>query len=155
MKKISLLLTSVSVLLGLSVITSHSGSPQKPTIPQPASISMIQLIATPEKFDGKMVSVVGFLAIGTEDARLYFSQEDYRHVIMDNGVWVDVNKEINRNIEKLDLHYVTLVGVFKEKGLPLHFPGGTGDGGITDIRRCTPLLEFTETRPRRLKENQP
>jgi hypothetical protein len=130
---------------------SSTRSAQKPIAPQPIGISMIQLIATPEKFDGKMISVVGFLAIETEDTRLYLSEEDYRHYIPDNGVFIVVNKEVNTNIEKVDLHYVSLVGVFKLKGLPPHYPGGTGEGGITDIRQCIPWLELTETRPRRLR----
>jgi hypothetical protein len=123
--------------------------------PKPTSISLINLIATPERFDGKMVSVVGFLAVESEDARLYLSQEDYRRNIMGNGIFIEVNKEVDRDIEQKDLHYVGLVGVFKQKGLPLHFPGGAGDAGITDIRQCLALPELTDTRPRKLKETQP
>jgi hypothetical protein len=123
-------------------------------VPQPTGVSIINLIATPERYDGKMISVVGFLSIESEDARLYLGQEDYRRNNMGNGIFIDTNKEVTRDIEAKDLHYVGLVGVFKKKGLPMHYPGGAGDAGITDIRQCLPIPELTERRPRQLKESQ-
>jgi hypothetical protein len=40
----------------------------KPIIPQPTVASIINLIATPERYDGKMVSVAGFLAVESGSA---------------------------------------------------------------------------------------
>jgi hypothetical protein len=137
---------STACLFSLSVIRSA----QKPNIPQPKNVSMVQLLAAPEKFYGKMVSVVGFLGIEKDDARLYLSEEDYRRYIPDNGVWVDVNRQMLRDIEQIDIHYVIVVGAFKQKGEQIHF-FGAGDGGITDIRQCTPWLEPSERRPRKQK----
>ena len=149
-----------SLFLVLAVVSS-SGGGQKPTtvshpiVPQPTNASIINLISTPERYDGKMVSVVGFLALEPEDSRLYLSQSDYRQVILDNGIFIDANKEVTRDLEAKDLHYVQVVGVFKQKGLPMHFPGGAGDAGITDIRLCLPWIEVTEKRPRELKDSHP
>jgi hypothetical protein len=84
-------------------------------VPKPTGVSIINLIATPERYDGKMISVVGFLSIESEDARLYLGQEDYRRNNMGNGIFIDTNKEVTRDIEAKDLHYVGLVGVFKKK----------------------------------------
>lgn len=145
MKKIALLTPFLLVVFPFFLLPTRSA--QTPISPQPMRTNMIQLIATPEKFDGKMISVVGFLAIENEDTRLYLSKEDYRNYIPGNGVFVDANKEISRNMEEVDLHYVSLVGVFKLKGLPAHYPGGTGEGGITDIRQCIPWLTPAERRP--------
>ncbi len=153
MRRLFALMLVLCSLVAMSL--ANLARPQKPIIPQPTNVSMIQLIATPEKFDGKIVSVVGYLGIESEDARLYLSEEDYRRYIPGNGVWVDANKETARNVKQIDMHYVVLVGVFKQKGLPLHFPGGAGDAGITDIRLCHPWLEPTDKRPRQLKESQP
>jgi hypothetical protein len=52
-------------------------------------------------------------------------------------------------MEKVDGHYVSLVGVFKQKGAGVSV-GSNSE--ITDIRLCLPLLQFTNTRPRKLKE---
>lgn len=136
----------------LAFYSSMTESAQNPIAPQPINVSMINLIATPEKFDGKMISVVGFLAIESEDARLYLGEEDYRHYIADNGIFIDVNKIVSRNMEKVDGHYASLVGVFRQKGASVSVGSNSQ---ITDIRLCVPLLEFTEKRPRTLKDNQP
>jgi len=141
------------VLFCLFFLTAGE-SRQKPIAPKPENVSLIQLIASPEKFDGKMVSLVGFLGIEPEDARVYLSREDYQQYIPGNGVWVDVNKDMLRNVEDIDLHYVVLVGIFKLHGLPTHYPGGTGGGGITDVRQCTAWLTASERRPREPKQEQ-
>src|SRR5437899_3349113 len=132
---------SLSFLLPCLFSVCLRGS-QKPIVPQPVGVSVINLIATPERYDGKMISVVGFLAVESEDVRLYLNREDYQHEIGGNGIFIDANKEVTKNLESKDLHYVVLLGIFKQKGLPLHFPGGAGDAGITDIRQCFPLVEF-------------
>ncbi len=117
----------------------------------PGLIYFRAMTQAPERYDGKMISVVGFLSIESEDARLYLGQEAHRRNNMGNGIFIDANKEVTSDIETKDLHYVGLVGVFRQKGLPMHYPGGAGDAGITDIRQCLPIPELTEARPRRLK----
>jgi hypothetical protein len=83
MKKLLFLLAAFSVLF---VFPSNIlDSAQKAIVPQPINISMINLIATPEKFEGKVISVVGFLAIEAEDARLFLSEEGYRQYIPEMG----------------------------------------------------------------------
>jgi hypothetical protein len=73
---------------------------------------------------------------------------------MENGIFIDANKEVTRETESKDLHYVQISGIFRMKGLPMHYPGGAGEGGITDIRQCFPQPELTDSRPRKLKESQ-
>jgi hypothetical protein len=144
------------ILYALSSPTGGQERGPKAIVPQPiaTSTSIINLVATPEKYDGKMVSVAGFLALERDDPRLYLSQEDYRHNIVQNGIFIQANKEVTSDIESKDLHYVQIAGVFKLKGLPMHYPGGAGEAGITDIRQCLPLPELTNPRPRKLKDSQ-
>jgi hypothetical protein len=142
MKLITLMAALLTTSFSFRVLPQIS---QKPVTPQPSHASIIQLIATPEKYYGKMVSVVGFLEIEKEDVRLFLGEEDYRRNLRDNGVAVDLKKEMIRDIEKLDAHYVLVVGVFQEKGLD-------GHGSITDVRECIPWPELTERRPRKPKE---
>lgn len=96
------------------------------------NISMIQLIANPEKFDGKTVSVVGFLGIEPENERLYLTEEDHQRIFAHNGLWVDLPSLTGKEQEELDRHYVQIVGTFKQGG---RFPYAAG-GGLTDIKRC-------------------
>ena len=55
----------------------------------PQDVSIIQLIATPEKFDGKFVSLIGFLCIAFEGDSIYLHREDLEKGIPRNGLWVD------------------------------------------------------------------
>lgn len=138
--KRSLLIPLWYLILCLSPLATDGQRPARPPIiPPPLQAGIINLIATPERYDGKMVTVVGFLAIESEDVRLYLSREDYLHNIMENGIFIDANKEVTRDIESKDLHYVQITGVFKQKGLPLHFPGGAGDAGIHGRPPVLPL----------------
>ena len=82
---------------------------------QAEDVSLIQLIATPERFNGKHVNVTGFLHLGYEAASLYLSKEDYDHVILDNTLYIDVTDEIAKDKDKLNLKYVRLQGTFRAK----------------------------------------
>jgi hypothetical protein len=93
-------------------------------------VSMVQLIATPEKYDGKTIIVVGFLHLEREGNILYLNKTDYDHAITKNGLWIVRNSKINENIEKLNLHYVLISGTFdaRNKG---HM--SLASGAIKDI----------------------
>jgi hypothetical protein len=103
-------------------------------IEQPLQASLIQIIATPEKFDGKVVSVIGFLELDHESSILYMRNEDSKHSILMNGVWLDRNEIVRRDMAQLNLKYVKVVGIFRV-GLK---NAGFLAGGITDVRTCVP-----------------
>jgi hypothetical protein len=140
-------LVSILFFSGLAFLPplANPNIAQKPITPEPTSVSVVQLIATPERFYGKMVAVVGYLGLEMENNRLYLSEEDYRRNIAGNGVWIDVTKQVDIDREKLDMHYVQIAGVFKKRG-------PAGDGEISEVRVCQPWPEFTERRPRKPSE---
>jgi hypothetical protein len=111
---------------------SAFGSPlaDQAQFPEVKQVSIVQLIATPEAFDGKEVQVVGFLRLEFEGNVLYLHEEDYRHRIYKNGLWVRPNAKMMANADKLNMHYVIIKGRFnaRDKG---HM--GLGSGTITDI----------------------
>jgi hypothetical protein len=78
----------------------------------PLIVSLLQLIATPEKFDKKPIRVVGFLRLEFEGNALYLHREDYENAISGNGIWVDVSAEMARQEANLNMHYVLLQGIF-------------------------------------------
>ena len=78
----------------------------------PEQVSILQLIATPEKFDGKYISVVGFLRVEFEGNVLYLHQDDYEHHIYKNGVWVAFEPKAKESAENLNMHYVFVIGTF-------------------------------------------
>lgn len=59
------------LLAALVPISLGWGSSAEP----PVDVSIINLIATPEKFDGKLVSVIGFIHIGREQDLLFLGKQ--------------------------------------------------------------------------------
>jgi hypothetical protein len=94
-----------SVVLGLLVLALASWAvvnsasnratadpPQAGASPQqPIAVSLVQLIAKPEAFDGKYVQVQGFVCIEHEGTAIYLHREDAEHMLTRNGLWLAVN----------------------------------------------------------------
>lgn len=127
--KMRLFISGLLVGLLLIILLQADGQPD-----QPARVSLVALLAAPEKFDGKLVYVTGYLRLDEEGDTLYLSETDYLHALLRNGVWVERTKEMERDIENLDSKYVSIAGYFsaKDRG---HM--SRSSGGIVRIRSCT------------------
>jgi hypothetical protein len=100
---------------------------------QPTDVTLVQLIANPEKFDGRLIRVIGFLRLEFEGNVLYLHREDYEYAILGNGIWVDVTPAITKQRSKLNMNYVLLEGVFSS-GDRGHM--GMWSGSVKQIRRA-------------------
>lgn len=100
---------------------------------EPTDVSIVQLIASPEKFDGKLIRVIGFLRLEFEGDALYLHREDYENGIMEDALWVDVNSEMTEQAKALNMKYVPLEGIFSSSD---HGHMGMFQGTITKIRRA-------------------
>ncbi len=119
------LLLSVATMM---FITALSAAPVSRA--QNNSVSIVQLIATPEKYDRKVVQVRGFLRLEFEGNTIYLHEDDYRHGIGKNGLWVVRNARIDEKADKLNMHYVVLEGTFDASNEG-HL--GLNSGAITNI----------------------
>jgi hypothetical protein len=95
-------------------------------------VSIINLIATPEKYDGKLVRVIGICNIEFEANGIYLSTEDYKKG--NNSIWIDPDYEVlqttKESLKRLNGKYVLIEGVFNHKvGMNRHF------GSIMKISR--------------------
>ncbi|MGC3989646.1 MAG: hypothetical protein QM796_08220 [Chthoniobacteraceae bacterium] len=90
---------------------------------QPLAVSMIQLLADPEKFSGKQVLVSGYLHIKFEDHALYLTKEAADHVNIDQCFWVSFTEHPQLQLAKpvksqqpklgdLDGCFVFIEGIF-------------------------------------------
>lgn len=95
-------------LLAAFLITQEIRSGELPEV-----VSMLQLISTPEKYDNKVLMVVGFLVIRHEGNILYLHKEDYEHGINKNGLWVVLEPANKKEFTQLNNHYVQLLGTFR------------------------------------------
>lgn len=116
------------IFVGLVALARPTASSLPPPLPE--VVSMVQLIATPEKFDGRQILVAGFLRLEFEGNCLYLHREDYEHLILKNAIWIVRNPVINAQSNTLNMHYVVLLGTFNatRKG---HL--SLTSGSLTDI----------------------
>jgi hypothetical protein len=95
-------------------------------------VSMVQLIANPREYDGKLVRIIGFVRLEFEGDAVYLHKEDYQHWILKNGLWLDVNDVVNERRGVLNSKYALIEGVFDAKDTG-HM--GLFSGKIHKIRR--------------------
>lgn len=95
--------------------------------------TILQLIARPELFDGKRVSVQGFVHLEFEGRGIYISRQDHSDGLTRNGLWVGGFREGARVRDCQD-RIVVLVGTFhaQEYG---HM--GLWSGSIEDVSVCS------------------
>ncbi|ROH99611.1 hypothetical protein [Chryseobacterium daecheongense] len=76
-------------------------------------ISLVRLIATPEKYHNKIIEVVGYLNLEFEGDAIYLHQEDYEKAILKNAFWVEFSNDINKKgLMKYNKKYVIIRGRF-------------------------------------------
>jgi len=102
------------LFLFLSVL--HCNAQSSKDFSDRTDVSLINLIATPEKYQGKIVQVVGYLNLEFEGNAIYIHKEDYENALLKNAVWVDVSRnEAIKNAKAFNKKYVIMVGVFDMK----------------------------------------
>lgn len=119
--------TLVAIAILMLAPLSHPG--HAGDMPQDASI--VQLLATPEKYDGKLVRVIGFLCLAFEGYAVYLHREDFDRGLTLNALWVDVPEKRD---ERLSQKYVLLEGTFDASD---HGHMGLFGGAITRITRMS------------------
>ena len=100
---------------------------------EPLDVSLVQLIASPKGYNGKIVRLIGFVRLEFEGDAIYLHQEDYKHSISKNGLWIDVTEDMEKRKTALDQKYVLIEGTFDAK-MTGHF--GMWSGSIQKITRC-------------------
>ena len=105
----------------------------RPMTAAPTDVSIVQLIANPQAYDGIHVRVIGFLRIEFEGNGLYLHEDDFKHGIAKNGLWVDVSDDMIGRRAQLDKKYVLIEGTFDAK-MTGHM--GLWSGSIQKITRC-------------------
>lgn len=75
-------------------------------------ISIMNLIVTPEKYDGKIVQVTGVLSLEFESSGLYLSKEAFEYNLPNASVTIEFPERIIGNFQNLNGEYVILEGLF-------------------------------------------
>jgi hypothetical protein len=95
-------------------------------------VSMIQLIANPQQYDGTPIRLIAFLNLEFEGNALYLHREDFDKSLPSNAIWISLTDQQARGSKKLSGGYVLVEGIFsaRDRG---HF--GMFSGSLQQINR--------------------
>ena len=94
---------------------------------EPASVSMVQLLATPERYEGRLVRVKGVAHFEFEESVLYLHREDAENMNGSNGLWLSTGGH-----DELSDVFVIVEGRFTARS---HGHLGAWPGEIRDVTR--------------------
>ena len=107
--------------------------------------SLINLIANPNVYDGKIVGTYGFLCLREEQNILYLHDEDYRHLLLKNGLTLRAQPEQIRAMGDKNYQYVRIVGTFDAHGPGSHATSGVL-GNIKRVEAIPIVQEIPQNR---------
>lgn len=90
----------------LSLIFAHQ------LLAQATATSIIQVIANPKDFDGRVVRFEGATNIEFEGNAIYMSKEQWKAQVASFGIWMDVSDELTRSKRWLNGKYCIVEGTF-------------------------------------------
>ena len=100
------------------------------------SVSIINLIATPERYAGKVVRVKGISNIVFDGTAIYLSSDDLRFGFTKNAIWLDIDFEklgvTWHDLEQFNGKPVLLEGIFDPTR---NGQWGLFSGSITNVHR--------------------
>lgn len=97
------------------------------------NVSIVRLIATPEKYHERKVQVVAFINLEFEGDAIYLHKEDYEKGLTNNGFWVTFSSKLDKKeINELNKRYVLIEGTFVKDR---HGHMGLFSGEIYEITR--------------------
>lgn len=99
--------TTALILLSL-ILTSCTDSGQTGK----KRVSVVALIATPEKYDGEIVQITGFARIGPEEAAIYLSKDDAKYSNTANSIWIEIS-ESSDDRYTYDAKWIFVEGTFR------------------------------------------
>ena len=98
-------------------------------------LSMIDLIANPELFDGKKVMVQGYVHFEFEGNAIYLHKEDFLYGISRNSLWLSLSASKGANeFSDCQDSYALVRGTFKA-GIGGHNDMASGE--LHDIAKCS------------------
>jgi hypothetical protein len=104
----------------------------------PQIVSIVQLLSSPERYDGQHIAVLGFLTIGMENNNLYLAKNDYDNALLPNSIRVHISDEMVKKSEELNMKYVRIAGVFHVGHLGRN---GSSVGEIAEIFDCSVISD--------------
>jgi len=106
---------SVGLILLIVGVVADIGAPKHP---EPIDVGMIPLLASPQKYNGKVIRTIGFLHIGSQpvDDSLWLHEEDGQFSLYKNSFALVLSNDQRKQFIHLNHTYVTIEGTLHSKG---------------------------------------
>lgn len=111
------------------------------------TVSLIALIASPERYDGKQVVVSGYMYLQRERSALYLAKADFQHALFKDAFYLEVPNQMGERIYRLNGCYVEITGTFDGK----HIGHMGAFSGELIVKEVSPI--WTGTVPADLKDS--
>jgi hypothetical protein len=125
----------MSSLVACTGVAQNVEDAQESQAPPPAEVngvSIIQLVATPDKYHGHYVRVIGYVQLEFEGNAIYLSKDDERYGVYKNGLWLDMSGEFEEDTKLYDGKFCLVEGTFDVAN---HGHMGLWSGAIENIKR--------------------
>ena len=125
-------------LLASALLTSSSVAATAQQ-PEPLDVSVVSLLATPERYDGQRIRTEGFLTVQFENTALWLDRDAWDHGLYRNAIWVDgvyPMKPRAREDGRLSRRYVDITGRFRAEYRSGHM--GAYSGQLEQIEKIEP-----------------
>jgi len=105
-----------TLALAFLLTAATTSRPSEVGTRMPSPVSILQLIANPDKYDGKSLGAVGYLELRDNNSVLYLHREDFEFGLYVNSLKIEFEPKLTGvDLAKFDLHYVYLRGKFDAK----------------------------------------
>lgn len=98
-----------TAILALLLVFISAAAQEQPTI------SLVTLVAMPERYHGKPVVVSGFMYLQREHNALYIGKSDFQHGALKNAVYLQITNDLFEHVYRLNGCYVVVSGTFDGK----------------------------------------
>ena len=114
-------------------------------------VSLVSLLAVPERYDGHKVLVSGFVTLGFEDFGLHLDKSAYEAGLRRNALWLDPPDWLSAaEARRLSRRYGEVAGTFD---VSRHGHMGVYSGALVDLRRIEPAFTQSDYQRLRLRES--
>jgi len=125
---------AAAAILAVGLVAGCGTPPIDPTVDF-ENVSVINLIATPKKYHGEKIRVIGYLSLERDREALYLNRDFEERDLIPNSIWIDVPQEMESVWADKNKRHVIIEGTFdaKHRG-----HGGLHSGKVHEITRLHP-----------------
>lgn len=147
---IGILILSLAISAGSMRLMDHARPPFDPQAYERArqidlqyeAVSIVTVLANPERYDGHKVIVSGFLTFAFEDHGLHLDRAAYEAGLRKNALWLRPAASLDaKAARKLNRHYASVAGTFDASS---HGYGDLYSGGLTQVQSISPTFTQAE-----------